>query len=305
MQHGERLDIAGPDGAGAAARRDGAFRALPPDPPPHAVRTRRARHSPRPRPTRAGARRGAALAASVVCRSRTGRSPLGAATLQRRSAADPGSIQRVRRSTSRSGSDPYLAPELRIPKADPVRLDVYGLGVLTYLLVTGQAPGASQSRGAGPLGSRRGAASKRLGRRTDPRTSTTWWRRPPRTSRADVCPRSTTSWRCWSSSSRRSPRRTPPTADAAAGAGGGGGPASETDEGGASRRRTRWKRWPGDVLAGRWEVVRRLGTGSTSRAFLVRDLDGASRGAAAPVPVAVLKVALSEAEAGSWTGRPR
>src|SRR5690606_18770586 len=28
----------------------------------------------------------------------------------------------------------------------------------------------------------------------------------------------------------------------------------------------------GDVLADRWEVRRRLGTGSTSRAFLVRDL---------------------------------
>ncbi|MFJ6694562.1 protein kinase [Streptomyces sp. NPDC091272] len=42
-------------------------------------------------------------------------------------------------------ADPYLAPELRIPKADPVRLDVYGLGVLTYLLITGQAPGANQN----------------------------------------------------------------------------------------------------------------------------------------------------------------
>ncbi|MRT44924.1 hypothetical protein FGX00_03620, partial [Xylella fastidiosa subsp. multiplex] len=33
----------------------------------------------------------------------------------------------------------------------------------------------------------------------------------------------------------------------------------------------------GDVLAGRWEIRRRLGTGSTSRAFLVRDLEAEAR----------------------------
>ncbi|NXY93075.1 NERD domain-containing protein, partial [Streptomyces sp. BR123] len=43
------------------------------------------------------------------------------------------------------GSDPYLAPELTALNADPVYLDVYGLGVLTYLLVTGKAPAASQA----------------------------------------------------------------------------------------------------------------------------------------------------------------
>ncbi len=48
---------------------------------------------------------------------------------------------------------------------------------------------------------------------------------------------------------------------------------------------------PGDVLAGRWEVRRRLGTGSTSRAFLVRDLEAEARRAR---PLAVLKVALSD-----------
>ncbi|MGR7001255.1 protein kinase [Yinghuangia aomiensis] len=43
------------------------------------------------------------------------------------------------------GADAYLAPELTATKADPVALDVYGLGVLTYLLVTGEAPAASQA----------------------------------------------------------------------------------------------------------------------------------------------------------------
>ncbi|WP_190817011.1 NERD domain-containing protein [Saccharopolyspora pogona] len=43
------------------------------------------------------------------------------------------------------GADPYLAPELTASNADPVALDVYGLGMLTYLLTTGKAPGAIQA----------------------------------------------------------------------------------------------------------------------------------------------------------------
>lgn len=42
-------------------------------------------------------------------------------------------------------ADAYLAPELTALNPDPVYLDVYGLGVLTYLLVTGKAPAASQA----------------------------------------------------------------------------------------------------------------------------------------------------------------
>ena len=45
------------------------------------------------------------------------------------------------------------------------------------------------------------------------------------------------------------------------------------------------------MFAGRWEIRRRLGTGSTSRAFLVRDLQAESRRTR---PLAVLKVALSD-----------
>lgn len=47
----------------------------------------------------------------------------------------------------------------------------------------------------------------------------------------------------------------------------------------------------GDVLDRRWEVRRRLGTGSTSRAFLVRDLQADVKKTR---PLAVLKVALSD-----------
>ncbi|WP_201776721.1 NERD domain-containing protein [Allosalinactinospora lopnorensis] len=42
-------------------------------------------------------------------------------------------------------ADPYLAPELTALRPDPISLDVYGLGVLTYLLATGTAPAASQA----------------------------------------------------------------------------------------------------------------------------------------------------------------
>ena len=43
------------------------------------------------------------------------------------------------------GSDTYLAPELTATAPDPIALDVYGLGMLTYLLVTGHAPASSQA----------------------------------------------------------------------------------------------------------------------------------------------------------------
>ncbi|MEU5535135.1 BREX system serine/threonine kinase PglW [Streptomyces sp. NPDC020362] len=42
-------------------------------------------------------------------------------------------------------SDPYLAPELTAPKADPARMDVYGIGTLAYLLTTGSAPAATSA----------------------------------------------------------------------------------------------------------------------------------------------------------------
>lgn len=168
------------------------------------------------------------------------------------------------------GSDPYLAPELTALNADPVYLDVYGLGVLTYLLVTGKAPAASQAElltrleaGEGLRPSSSWTAS--------PRTSTSWCRRPLPTGRSNASPPSTSSWRCWSSS--RTPSRPRPRL--------------------LRRRRPRrtLEAVAGDVLGGRWQVRRRLGTGSTSRAFLVRDLEAEARKTR---PLAVLKVALSD-----------
>ena len=42
-------------------------------------------------------------------------------------------------------AEAYLAPELSAPNPDPVAMDIFGLGALSYLLLTGQAPAATRS----------------------------------------------------------------------------------------------------------------------------------------------------------------
>lgn len=44
-----------------------------------------------------------------------------------------------------NAAEVYLAPEFDAPFADPVDLDVFGLGAIAYLVVTGQAPSAQRS----------------------------------------------------------------------------------------------------------------------------------------------------------------
>lgn len=51
---------------------------------------------------------------------------------------------------------PYLAPEAPDPSAEPAQLDVFGLGVITYLILTGREP-AEDRGGLGALLSRNGA----------------------------------------------------------------------------------------------------------------------------------------------------
>ncbi|MBU7600904.1 BREX system serine/threonine kinase PglW [Streptomyces sp. P38-E01] len=189
-------------------------------------------------------------------------------------------------------ADPYLAPELRVPKADPVQLDVYGLGVLTYLLITGQAPGATQSEVLSRLEAGEKLAPSALvdGLNSD----------------LDELVEASTAY---------DPNRRLSTiddflemlefveeafAEQAASLGGtaDGDPpsgASSGREAGGEPEKDPLEAVAGDLFAGRWEIVRRLGTGSTSRAFLVRDLAGEPRRSGS-LPVAVLKVALSEAK---------
>ncbi|SEU47433.1 BREX system serine/threonine kinase PglW [Nonomuraea wenchangensis] len=172
------------------------------------------------------------------------------------------------------GSDPYLAPELTAMNPDPIALDVYGLGVLTYLLATGRPPAASQAELLARLeageGLRPSAIVDGLSEDIDELVQAATAYRPER--------RLATVDEFLEMLEYVEDALTTPAADT--------GTAQIPDK-------DPLEAVAGDVLAGRWEVRRRLGTGSTSRAFLVRDLQAgrAVRGARA---LAVLKVALSD-----------
>ncbi|MFF7471830.1 BREX system serine/threonine kinase PglW [Streptomyces sp. NPDC008092] len=176
-------------------------------------------------------------------------------------------------------ADAYLAPELTALNPDPVYLDVYGLGVLTYLLVTGKAPAASQAELLARLeageGLRPSSLVDGLSEDVDDLVqAATAYRPGQRLSSVDeflelleVVEDSLTA-----------------PAQSATGTVAPG----EEDEPLADKDPL--EAVAGDVLAGRWEIRRRLGTGSTSRAFLVRDLQAEAHKTR---PLAVLKVALS------------
>lgn len=174
-------------------------------------------------------------------------------------------------------ADAYLAPDLTAANPDPVLLDVYGLGVLTYLLATGRPPAASQADLVAQLKAGEGLTPSAVvdGLSVDIDDlvqAATAYRPGQRLSTVDeflemlevVEDTLTTPSSGHEALIEHAPQTDPLEAVA------------------------------GDVLAGRWEVRRRLGTGSTSRAFLVRDLtvpDPPPRGTR---PMAVLKVALSD-----------
>ncbi|WAX76847.1 BREX system serine/threonine kinase PglW [Streptomyces sp. KMM 9044] len=178
-------------------------------------------------------------------------------------------------------ADAYLAPELTALSPDPVHLDVYGLGVLTYLLATGKAPAASQAELLARLEAGEGLRPSSLvdGLSEDVDflvQAATAYRPGQRLSSVDeflelleLVEDSLTA---------PAPAATAPQ-----------GAADEDD--GTAADKDPLEAVAGDVFAGRWEIRRRLGTGSTSRAFLVRDLQAETRRTR---PLAVLKVALSD-----------
>lgn len=173
------------------------------------------------------------------------------------------------------GADPYLAPELTALKADPVALDVYGLGVLTYLLATGKAPAASQAellaRFEAGEGLRPSAVVDGLSEYIDELVqAATAYSVADRLSSVDDF---------LEMLEVVEDDLTEPTAVEPAPV-----PLIEKDPLDAVA---------GDVLASRWEVRRRLGTGSTSRAFLVRDLTAGPE-VRLSKSLVVLKVALSD-----------
>ena len=180
------------------------------------------------------------------------------------------------------GADPYLAPELTALSPDPVYLDVYGLGVLTYLLATGQPPAASQAelraRWEVEEGLRPSAVVDGLSEDIDELVQAATAYEPGRRLASvdeflemlELVEDGLTA---------------PATASATA------PEAVEAPQAPEAPEKDPLEAVADEVLAGRWEVRRRLGTGSTSRAFLVRDLQSEARRTR---PLAVLKVALSE-----------
>jgi serine/threonine protein kinase len=173
-------------------------------------------------------------------------------------------------------ADAFLAPELTARNPDPISLDVYGLGVLTYLLATDRPPAASQAELVAQLeageGLRPSAVVDGLSQDIDELVqAATAYRPDQRLSSVDEF---LEMLEC--------------VEDALT------APSAVPDEPVLQEPETDpLESVAGDVLAGRWEVRRRLGTGSTSRAFLVRDLS-ADPEARSSRPLAVLKVALSD-----------
>ncbi|MFE2912585.1 BREX system serine/threonine kinase PglW [Kitasatospora indigofera] len=179
-------------------------------------------------------------------------------------------------------ADPYLAPELTALNPDPVTLDVYGLGVLTYLLATLKAPAASQAELVARLeageGLRPSAVVDGLSEDIDELVqAATAYLPAQRLSSVDEFLEMLE----FVEDGLTAPATESTAADEPVGL------SAEQPE------KDPLEAVAGDVLAGRWEVRRRLGTGSTSRAFLVRDLayDPQARRSKA---LCVLKIALSD-----------
>ncbi|MDH6114361.1 serine/threonine protein kinase [Kitasatospora sp. MAP12-15] len=175
-------------------------------------------------------------------------------------------------------ADPYLAPELTALSPDPIMLDVYGLGVLTYLLATLQPPAASQAELVARLeageGLRPSAVVDGLSEDIDELVqAATAYKPEQRLASVDEF---------LEMLEFVEETLTAPTTESTVAS----GPAERTEK-------DPLEAVAGDVLAGRWEVRRRLGTGSTSRAFLVRDL-AADAQAPRSKALCVLKVALSD-----------
>jgi serine/threonine protein kinase len=169
----------------------------------------------------------------------------------------------------------YLAPELDAPNPDAVGLDVFGLGALAYLILTGSAPAASRRELLTRLDEARGlhpsAVIDSVSDLSDDFVSQAT--RPVPTDRPGSV-RDLLDLLEVLEDELTAPRLAtqPPTGDS-------GQEAAEPEPDPLDAR-------PGELVGGEWRIRRRLGTGSTSRAFLA-DNEKTGR-------EEVLKVALSD-----------
>ncbi|WP_261554632.1 BREX system serine/threonine kinase PglW [Frankia tisae] len=188
----------------------------------------------------------------------------------------------------------YLAPEIGAPYPDPVGIDVFGLGALAYLILTGQPPADSpnalkarleQAGGLHPaevVDSLSEAANDVVAQATCPLPDNRY------ASVGELL-----DWLLLAENELTPPDVPAATpGDSSAGDGAAGGP--PTDPPAAQRDEQVPETDPleaqrGDLVGGEWRIRERLGTGSTSRAFLARN-EKTNRDE-------VLKVALSDERA--------
>lgn len=171
-------------------------------------------------------------------------------------------------------AEAYLAPELSTPNPDPVALDVFGLGTLSYLLLSGKPPAATRAelltRLASENGLRPSAAVDSVSEFMDELVQAA-------TAPVPVQRLSGVADLLEMLEAVEEELTAPAPAE----------PASQVDLLEAK---------PGDVVAD-WQITKKLGTGSTSRAFLARNLrTGADE---------VLKVALSDEKAARLANEAR
>jgi serine/threonine protein kinase len=192
----------------------------------------------------------------------------GRASPERSIRVSPSSHARAHLERSAEG---YLAPELSAPDQDPVALDVFGLGALSYLLLSGEPPATSRTELMGRLardnGLRPSASADSVSEFMDELVQAAT--APVPAQRLATVAEFLELLESVEDEITAPPPTTTPTAK----------PEPELDLLDAT---------PGD-LVGEWLVTKRLGTGSTSRAFLAENQRTGAR--------EVLKVALSDEKA--------
>ncbi|WP_203872166.1 BREX system serine/threonine kinase PglW, partial [Planomonospora parontospora] len=168
----------------------------------------------------------------------------------------------------------YLAPEFTAPAPDPVAMDVFGLGTLAYLLLTGQPPAEKRAELFARLSKENGLRAS-----TVADSITEFMDEMVQAATAPVpSQRLTTVAEFLEMLEAVEEEATAPESVHPEGE-----TVPEAEEADPLEAR------PGDVVGGTWRIEKRLGTGSTSRAFLAENLTSGKK--------EVLKVALSDEKA--------